>query len=146
VPPLKNGRRHADAAGEERAEATEAGESDRHAHLRDGLIRQNQQVLGPLNLGVRTIPMGRCAEDRPEKADEVVRRNASASRDLMDRHSRFNVIAQPIAGETETLQKFVVQHAREVSGGLYRHRYRRNVASFVCYGLIGWRWMREFIA
>ncbi|HET7537808.1 MAG TPA: hypothetical protein VFJ90_15220 [Candidatus Didemnitutus sp.] len=110
VTALERRGRKADAPREQRAETAEAGEADRHAHLGHGLITQDEQVLGAFDLRERAILVRRFAEHRSEKPDEMMRGYAGAARDVVHRRASFFLRPQPIAGEAQTTQQFVVQH------------------------------------
>jgi hypothetical protein len=79
APPLRRWR-HAGTAAEERAEAAEAGETDRHADLLYGKIGQNEQVLGALDLSQRAELVGCFAEHGAKEPDEVMGSDAPARR------------------------------------------------------------------
>jgi hypothetical protein len=80
-------RRPADAAGEERAEAAQAGKADVEAHVGDGAIGQRQQA--PRAIEARGDPqlVRRLAEHGPEPADELERRQPGRGRRFPDAHA-----------------------------------------------------------
>jgi hypothetical protein len=71
----KGRRRDADVPRERRRERADAGESDFQADLRDRHLGGAQQVPGTFEPAREQVLVGRLAEDSPEAAAEVARRD-----------------------------------------------------------------------
>lgn len=97
LPPVRR-RRNADPARKEIAEAAQAGESNLHANLSDGMLSSGQQEFGLVK--TRLNPqLVRCeAEQGLKLPDEVKRRHPGSPCDVMDREPILRHLVQKIPG------------------------------------------------
>jgi len=115
---LVDGGRDADAAGEEIAEAAEAGEADLHADIGDGAAAAREQELGAVDAGLDAVLVGSDAEEEFELADEVEGRDADLAGDVAD-GERFGVnLIEEFPALAEAAKEVVAQeHEESVAGG-----------------------------
>lgn len=111
VASLKSRGRETHPPFEEGAEAADAGKSHRHADLGDGILGQDQEVPGFLDLRARPALVRRLTEYRLVETDEMKPREPSFARDRRNRPGAFRQIAQRVPRPAKAVEEFPVQHA-----------------------------------
>ena len=98
--PVDRGR-HADAAGEQVAEAAETGESDFHADIGDREVGDSQQLPRAVQPRPDAELVRRLAEHRMEGSREMKRRHRGRPRDVSNRARTIGRLAQQSSGAAE---------------------------------------------
>jgi hypothetical protein len=113
--PLPVGRRClAHPAGEEGAEASQAGEADLHAYPGHRVASRREQLAGPVQASLDPVLVRGGAEHRLKLADEMERRDPHLPRQVGD-GGRIFPSEEEFAGPAEAAEAFVAEEHQRAS-------------------------------